>query len=478
MKSALIPEKPLLVYPSLAATVGLEEALMLSALSDLIRNEAGHPNNGFLWYRLSLQVLTDTLPFWDSRDFHRVATNLREKGILLIASAGYEDGEFFKFAFNEKHQLSTKQPKVNSSAPNTTAPNTSASNTPTNHSMHYNSPQSRNNNFPSPAFSTNQPEGGKNYIGDHWRPDETTLAQLAQLNVPNNFALEQVPEFVTYWRERGEAHRSWGQKFISHTIQRWRTFEAREHRKSKATPIHAHWAPSENCMSELLGKGIRRDFILDQVTEFIHYWRDLGEKHVSWDAKFIQRVLAEWAKRESQKNIATKEFKIENHWRPSPDAMEVMSVKSGIPLGFIEDAIPEFIIYWKDKGLATTTWNSLFIKHVRLQWHRFQHASQHTTEAQTIPVDWQPNEDVYDILRMANIDPEFARALLAEFVMYWRDSNQIHNSWNTRFIRHVKKTWAQRHALTNADSSTMSTAAKSTRDVSLEELLTDQSWAE
>ncbi|VUD59067.1 hypothetical protein TDB9533_02582 [Thalassocella blandensis] len=438
-----MPEKPILVYPSLAATVGLEEAVLLATLSDMVSTQEGQWNNGFNWHMLSLKSLSEALPFWQSRDFQRVTTSMREKGILIIASTGFNDNDTFKFAFNEK---SVRQQQAK---PTQTLHNT----------------------------REDRPEGGKNFIADHWQPDDTTLAQLAQLSVPSEFALEQVPEFVTYWRERGEAHRSWGQKFINHTIQRWRSYEVRQHRRSKATPIYSNWTPSEECMNELLSKNLPREFILDQIGEFIQFWQATEEKHLSWDTKFIQRVLSLWADREAKKNIATQEYKIHENWQPSEDALDVMTVKSGIPRGFIDDAIPEFIIYWKDKGLATTTWNSLFIKHVRLQWHRYQHSSNNTVEPQPISPQWQPSEDVYDILRMANIDAEFARALVPEFVLYWRDSNQIHNSWNTRFIRHAKKTWAQRHQLL-AYNAPNSQETKSTRDMSLEELLTDRTWAE
>lgn len=446
MKSSLIPEKPILVYPSLAATIGLEESILLSLFSDLVADSNGEQKNGFAWHRVEMSKLCEQLPFWQPRDIQRVATSMREKGLLIIASASFGEHDSIKFAFNEKLAQQNRP---------ATSPTSVIS-----------------------IQANGTPEAGKNTIANHWQPDDGMLAQLAQLNVPQAFALEQVPEFVTYWRERGEAHRSWGQKFINHTVKRWRAFEVRQHRQSKAAPMYSDWQPSNDCFNELLNRNVPRDFILDQVGEFIQYWQATQERHLSWDNKFIQRVLSLWSERESRKNIATKEYKIHDRWQPSSDAMEVMTVKSGIPRGFIDDAIPEFIIYWKDKGLATTTWNSLFIKHVRLQWHRYQHSSENTVDPQPMQTQWQPSEDVYDILRMANIDDEFARSLVPEFVLYWRDSNQIHNSWNTRFIRHVKKVWAQRHQFTDLAGQSGQHDNKSTRDMSLEELLTDRSWAE
>ena len=44
MSADLLPEKPLLVSPTLAATIGLEEALMLQALADLIQQRPATDN--------------------------------------------------------------------------------------------------------------------------------------------------------------------------------------------------------------------------------------------------------------------------------------------------------------------------------------------------------------------------------------------------------------------------------------------------
>ena len=70
----------------------------------------------------------------------------------------------------------------------------------------------------------------------------------------------------------------------------------------------------------------------------------------------------------------------------------------------------------------------------------------------------------------ANIDLKFAQHQVAEFVLFWRDSNQVHASWNTRFLQFVKQRWAKRHSEGDPQS-------KSTRDLTLAEQLTDRSWA-
>ncbi len=384
MKSTLVPEKPILVHPSLAATVGLDESVMLSVLSEIVTHQTGKLANSFEWFELNIEILQASLPFWDRRDLHRVSTSLRDKGIILIASAPIINEDNFKFAFNEKPSV-VNNPQAQ---PVTPAP----------------APQ-RNTAFVEPRTNADNQHNpnflSKNYIAANWQPDQSTLDQLAQLSIPQQFAMQHVPEFITYWRERGEAHRSWGSKFIKHTLHQWRNHEAKQNRNNAEHHMHGRWRPSE-------------------------------------------------------------------------DAMKVLVQHAAIPQEFIEDAIPEFILYWQERGDKLQTWNSKFIQHVRVQWKKFNSALESNSDPRPIPASWQPSADVADVLRLANIDAQFAQQLIPEFVLYWRDNGQAHTSWNTRYLQHVKRQWAKRHDL---EINNANQQQRSTRDISLEEQLTDRSWA-
>jgi len=361
-----LPERPLLIYPSLIHTLGLEEALMLSQLAERASFLDARESNGYLWYELSSDKLDQLFSFWDRRDLQRIATNLREKGVLLINSPALEQAESFRFAFNEKTQARR------------------AAFTP---------------QKPLAKLATTDPGVAsflsRNYIAPNWQPDETTLAQLAQHGIPDSFARQQVPEFVTYWRERGEKHHSWGSKFIQHALRQWREFQAEQHQRDQESMMSGDWSPSR-------------------------------------------------------------------------DAIEILTEQAGISAEFVEDAIPEFVLYWRERGEKHRTWNSKFVQHVRMQWLKFTAALEHNSVPAPINANWQPSNDVYDVLRLANIDVEFARSLIPEFVLYWRDRGDAHTSWNTKYLQQVKRQWAQRHLLDNQ---------RSTRDISLAEQLTDRSWA-
>ncbi len=378
MTSSLIPEKPLLVSPSLAATIGLEEATMLSLLSELAHYRQVPAGQ---WLELDGSQVQTLMPFWNELDVQRISKSLRDKGIILLGSAPYRESRRLKLAFNEE------PPPAPASRRQTAKPGRKAG--------------------VKPGYS-----GTANLIPANWQPDRELWRQIAQYSIPEDFVLRQLPEFITYWRERGGSGHSWGAKFLQRLVEQWRKHETDIARREQETRVHGDW-------------------------------------------------------------------------RPSDDAMEILTRQSNISLAFIEDAIPEFVLYWRERGDTGRTWNSKFIQHVKRQWLRYNAALEHDTEPRPIAENWQPSADVYDVLKLANIDLEFARAQVPEFVLYWKDSNRLHSSWNTKFLQHVKYHWARRHALTDEPSQqALSHAGRQkadraggTRDRSLIDDLTDRSWA-
>jgi hypothetical protein len=55
-----------------------------------------------------------------------------------------------------------------------------------------------------------------------------------------------------------------------------------------------------------------------------------------------------------------------------------------------------------------------------------------------ITQDWLPNDDFYDVLSLTGITKEFADSSVSEFILYWKETGQSHNSWNSKFLQHVK----------------------------------------
>lgn len=370
MNSSLIPERPICISPSLAATLGLEEATLLSLLHEALSHQPTQTSNGFSWCLLDRDQVHKLMPFWTDHDIARVVKSLRDKGVLLITSAPFYDCGELRFAFNERQSAS---------------------------------PVSR-------PQSHNQVAAGASPMAPNWQPSDDIYTQLAQHSIPNQFARAQIPEFVTYWREQGQSAHSWG-------------------------------------------------------------------------AKFIQQVIRKWREQETDVNRRDQEMAMTGSWRPSPDAMDVLVRHAAINQCFIEDAVAEFVLYWSERGEPSRTWNSKFIQHVRRQWARYTTTLQYDTEPRRLPPDWEPSPDVYEVLALANIDLQFAKQQLKEFVIYWVDTNQMHSSWNTKFLQHVKYHWAKRLSGSLATQGKPHARQQNphqsgrTRDRSVSEQLSDRSWA-
>lgn len=343
----LVPERMLVFSPALAATIGLEEAVLLHALHDVsvCQSHKRHLRAQIQWIEIDVATLEQLLPFWDRRELQRVSKNLADKGVIRIDSAplgsstSLGSDEKLRFCFASETQTETRA-----------------------------APQQAQPLAPRP--------GSASQLANNWRPEEDLL-QLLALNhgISRDFALRQVEDFVLYWRERGEVSHAWSTRFRQHVLRQWRLQQQNENA--------AYRAPRE----------------------------------------------------------------LEDNWQPSDDALQILE-RSGINHEFIIDAVPEFVLYWRERGNNDGTWNSKFISHIRKQWARYENALEYDQEPRPISANWQPSEDVYDILRMANIDITFACELLPEFILFWRDAGTPQRSWNTKFLQHIKYQWATRHHMT------------------------------
>jgi len=106
---SLIPEKPIVISPTLAATIGLEETVFLQVLQECVVHGSPIQSSGFDWVTVSASKLLTLLPFWREADIRRLSASLHEKGLLLIGGSPFSEQLDFRFAFNE---LAYNQPQV------------------------------------------------------------------------------------------------------------------------------------------------------------------------------------------------------------------------------------------------------------------------------------------------------------------------------------------------------------------------------
>jgi len=372
---------------TLAATIGLEEAVLLTVLNDTARTQT-QPQA-----RLANDSLRQQLPFWDDVTIRRILRSLIDKGLLALQGPMFPDAGGIVFHFGESHAGSN-------------APTPSMPPEPTTSS----SPQQA---APSPSRPAPMPQ--------NWTPAEETLQRLEQHGVPRAFSCAQLDAFVLQGQEQGSNRNDWNTRFFRH--------------------VKNQWVYTQN------------------------------------DASRFRREQ----ERTAFNPVQDEARPITGDWRPSADAQQILG-RAGIDPQFIDDAVAEFILYWSERGDVFKTWNSKFIQHVRQQWARYTAAVEHSPLPTRIETDWQPAEDCFDILKMGHIPSDFAHSLVPEFVLYWRDSNQVHNSWNSRFLQYVKQQWGKRLAQSEQPSGakhgqqTGTQPGYTTAEASVHRL-SDTSWA-
>jgi hypothetical protein len=103
-------------------------------------------------------------------------------------------------------------------------------------------------------------------------------------------------------------------------------------------------------------------------------------------------------------------------------------------------------------------------------------------EGQPLPPDFQPSEDMLELLeRFHGVPRGFALQQIEDFTLYWRERGNAGHAWQNRFKQHVQFQWArQQQEATGTDHAGQrgTGTARRTRDSSLESDLTDTSWAE
>lgn len=381
----LFSDNTIALSATLAATIGLEEAVLLTVLNDAARlqNQA--------WATLSNHALRRQLPFWDDVSIRRVLRSLADKGLITLQGALFPDSDSLLYGFATSNGSHERPPQAR---PQQQAPQQQS---------------------PQPVLpSHHQP------LDNGWQPHEDTMARLEQHGIPRSFSWSQMDTFILQGQEQGANRNDWNTRFFRH--------------------VKSQWVYSQN------------------------------------DAQRHQRHLERTAFNPAQEEAAP----IPQHWQPSADACQILQ-RAGVDPQFIADAVPEFVLYWAERGDAFKTWNSKFIQHVRQQWARYSASVEYSSLPTRIADNWQPSPDCYDILAMGHIDRRFAEQLVPEFVLYWRDSNQVHNSWNSRFLQYAKQQWGKRLAQsgeangTSANSQQGAQPGYATAEASIQRLK-DTSW--
>ena len=144
--------------------------------------------------------------------------------------------------------------------------------------------------------------------------------------------------------------------------------------------------------------------------------------------------------KEPKKSMDSCQLDIE--WTPSSEVNEVLNMTE-ITDDFFNLKLKEFKIYWIERGQKKNNWNSTFIDFIRREW------AKETNSKKAVPYvideNWYPDDDVFDILNLSEINKDSALKYLREFILYWKDKGSAFTTWNSKFIEHVKR----RHIMSN-----------------------------
>src|SRR5215831_2144215 len=95
----LIPEPPLLVLPSLAVAIGLNEAILLQQIHFRTRESADE------WWRAGAGELPRAFPFWSESTIKRATRSLEKARLVDVRQAGTDRAKQYRVQYDAIHRL-------------------------------------------------------------------------------------------------------------------------------------------------------------------------------------------------------------------------------------------------------------------------------------------------------------------------------------------------------------------------------------
>lgn len=201
---------------------------------------------------------------------------------------------------------------------------------------------------------------GAHRIGPDWQPSTQALQLLErQHGIAANTIQAVIAEFALYWSQRGDAKQNWDSHFIRHVIS-----SHRNRNEVAAMQIDAQWQPSAICLKELVQEGIPADFVSKLVTSFIRYWLEHNPAAGYWDSKFAKHCKQKWQYQNANPSGSQLAQPLGADWQPSSDVYHILEM-SNIDREYADKQLPEFKLYWQERGESRESWGSCFIQHVK-----------------------------------------------------------------------------------------------------------------
>ncbi|MFK7828860.1 MAG: DnaT-like ssDNA-binding domain-containing protein [Congregibacter sp.] len=274
--SHLLPDSQLVFSAELAAAAGLEEAVMLQQLRGLYLHQPATQREGLSWLHISEAYLLQLLPFWDVDAVRRICRSLETLGLICLDQRSAAS-ECLLLAINHRAPGAKGAPDA-SAQPSTMV--TPARDT----SVVYRSSAAQVEPLVAAARTITTNSNTSKNTGDSTSTDTTTNTNVSN-NVSNNVSINASNNASTGAADSGRAQPP-----------------SKAPPRREGQPLPLDFQPSEDNL-EILEQfhGIPRDFALQQLEDFMLYWRERGSAAHAWQNKFKQHVQFKWAKFQQDK---------------------------------------------------------------------------------------------------------------------------------------------------------------------------------
>ncbi|QYW06371.1 replication initiation protein [Stenotrophomonas phage StM171] len=206
---ALIPEPPLLVLPSLAVAVGLNEAMVLQQLH-FLANCRRPGRGGERWVEMGNADLQHTFPFLSKNTLFRAVYKLRDAGLLTIKEQSGQPNRY-------RLEYEAITAVLDNPLPKMGRPNVGRA--PTQDGVGTLPIVGRVTIKEVLDSETLQLQGGvdntEKPMPMGWLPSDQCQNELRIAGFNPEFAASLLPEFRTYWTKRGDA-KDWDSVFCWH----------------------------------------------------------------------------------------------------------------------------------------------------------------------------------------------------------------------------------------------------------------------
>lgn len=113
----LLDEEPLVVLPSLAASVGLNESIVLQQLHYWLERST-HVYEGYKWVYNTYEEWQEQFPFWSVSTIRRIISKLEEKGLIIVGNfnkSKIDKTKWYRIDYEKMNALSEPEKETDQS---------------------------------------------------------------------------------------------------------------------------------------------------------------------------------------------------------------------------------------------------------------------------------------------------------------------------------------------------------------------------